>query len=62
MGRLFAEQGVESLPVAIERLEALELDAKVIRDTTRRFGREGFRREVTAAMRSAVHGGTVQRA
>ena len=57
---MFAEQGVETLPVAIEGLDALDLDAEVIRDTTRRFGREGLRREVTAAMPSAVHGGTVR--
>jgi glycosyltransferase involved in cell wall biosynthesis len=53
-GVLFAEQTIESLSNAIERLEGLELDSDEVRENARRFGRERFRDELATTVESAA--------
>jgi glycosyltransferase involved in cell wall biosynthesis len=52
-GVLFAEQTAAGLAAAIERFEALTLDADVVRENARRFGRERFRAEMQAVIERA---------
>jgi len=49
-GVLFGEQTVAALVAAIERFEALELDAAAARENAMRFGRDRFRAEMTAVI------------
>src|SRR5271170_6316607 len=49
-GVLFSEQTVAALVAAIERFEALELDAAAARENAMRFGRDRFRAEMTAVI------------
>ncbi len=54
-GVLFEEQSAGSLARAIERFEALALDAGDARENARGFGRERFREEMTTAIERAAN-------
>ena len=55
-GMLFAEQSAASLAAAIERLEAIELDERAVRENAQRFGRERFQSEMAAVIERARPG------
>ncbi len=53
-GVLFAEQSASALAAAIERFEGLALDAELMRENARRFGRERFRAEMAGVIERAA--------
>jgi glycosyltransferase involved in cell wall biosynthesis len=53
-GVLFEEQSPAGLAAAIERFEALVLDAGTVRENARRFGRERFRAEMAGVIERAA--------
>jgi glycosyltransferase involved in cell wall biosynthesis len=53
-GVLFAEQSASALAQAIERFEAIALDARAVRENARRFGRERFRAEMSDVIERAA--------
>jgi glycosyltransferase involved in cell wall biosynthesis len=53
-GVLFGEQSVAGLAAAIERFEALELDAELIRENAMRFGQDRFRAEMADVIERAL--------